>query len=442
MSNALLTRVPEGVPEGPLATPPEDLLAPRANPFARMRLQLPGGLVAAIGLPMLVSDLTGLSPDPWSHVTGAKLIGLFAGFVAFRKMTAYRTGNSLLIALGTFGAAYLAAALFVLAQGLQIFTPMYVMSLTLVVAWFWGVGRISARTGPGAYLLAPGANGADLARLVPAALIEVSRPSHADRLLGLPIVADPASPNLGRDWLHYLKEAKVAGREVITPARLIELNAGRLKLSHASEEPMARAEADTLYLLAKRYFDVALAVGALVLLWPLLLIVALAIRAGSPGPALFRQERMGFRGQPFTLWKFRSMRERPAGAGSLNEDMTQTDDQRITWIGKFIRKFRIDELPQIWNILKGDMSWIGPRPETLSLSAHYQDVIPHYRYRHVVRPGITGWAQVRQGHVVSVSDVSTKLEYDFFYVRHVSIWLDFLILILTLRVVLTGQGAK
>ena len=205
---------------------------------------------------------------------------------------------------------------------------------------------------------------------------------------------------------------------------------------------MARAEADTLYLLAKRYFDVALAVGALVFLWPLLLIVALAIRAGSPGPALFRQERMGFRGQPFTLWKFRSMRERPAGAGSLNEDMTQTDDQRITWIGKFIRKFRIDELPQIWNILKGDMSWIGPRPETLSLSAHYQDVIPHYRYRHVVRPGITGWAQVRQGHVVSVSDVSTKLEYDFFYVRHVSIWLDFLILILTLRVVLTGQGAK
>ena len=421
---------------------PDVRLAQRPNPFGRIRFQMAGGLVAAIGIPLLVSELINPPTDHWSLLTGAELIGLLAGFIAFRKMTAYKAGAPLLVAAGSFGAAYLAAAVIVWMQGLQLFLPAFLLSLTLTIGWFWIVGRILARRQAGPFLLAPGVSSQDLSPLVSVDFIAVDQTSQADRFAPLPIIANPQK--LARDphWRDYLNEAKVAGREVITPASLLEINAGRLRLFHASEELVRQAGPEALYLLAKRYFDIAVAAGVLLVLWPFLLLIAVLIRLSSPGPALFRQERMGYRGKTFTMWKFRSMRMRKAGEDSLTADMTQADDQRITGIGKIIRKFRVDELPQIWNILKGEMSWIGPRPETVALSAHYQDTIPHYRYRHMVRPGITGWAQVRQGHVVSVADATTKLEYDFFYVRHVSVWLDFLILILTIRVVLTGQGAK
>ena len=153
---------------------------------------------------------------------------------------------------------------------------------------------------------------------------------------------------------------------------------------------------------------------------------------------------MGYGGKPFTLYKFRSMRVAPtsAAAGDVQKDMTESDDDRITRIGKLIRRTRIDELPQLLNILLGQMSWIGPRPETLALSAWYEDKIPFYRYRHILRPGITGWAQVKQGHVTSVDDVKEKLEYDFYYVRNFSVWLDILIVMQTVRVIFRGHGAK
>jgi lipopolysaccharide/colanic/teichoic acid biosynthesis glycosyltransferase len=136
------------------------------------------------------------------------------------------------------------------------------------------------------------------------------------------------------------------------------------------------------------------------------------------------------------------MREARHSGNAREADITKSDDDRITAVGRFIRKTRIDELPQIVNILMGQMSWIGPRPETLRLSEWYESDIPFYRYRHIVRPGISGWAQVRQGHVADVDDVREKLEYDLYYVKHFSVWLDLLIVMHTIRVVLTGHGAK
>ena len=122
--------------------------------------------------------------------------------------------------------------------------------------------------------------------------------------------------------------------------------------------------------------------------------------------------------------------------------MTGDGDDRITRLGAFLRRSRIDELPQMWNILKGEMSWIGPRPEAEVLSAWYTGDIPFYRYRHVVRPGISGWAQVNQGHVAEVDDIHLKLQYDFFYIKYFSPWLDLLILFRTVRTMLTGFGSK
>lgn len=122
--------------------------------------------------------------------------------------------------------------------------------------------------------------------------------------------------------------------------------------------------------------------------------------------------------------------------------MTQSDDARITRIGHFLRRSRIDELPQVFNVLRGQMSFIGPRPEAIALSKWYEEHLPFYLYRHIVRPGITGWAQVNQGHVADLDSVSQKLNYDFFYIKNFSSWLDALIVIKTLKTMITGFGSK
>jgi lipopolysaccharide/colanic/teichoic acid biosynthesis glycosyltransferase len=136
------------------------------------------------------------------------------------------------------------------------------------------------------------------------------------------------------------------------------------------------------------------------------------------------------------------MRVEPVATDARESAMTRAQDARITRVGRFIRLTRLDELPQALNILRGEMSWIGPRPEALALSRWYEAELPFYRYRHIVRPGITGWAQVSQGHVTEVGDVREKLHYDFYYIKNFSPWLDFLIVLRTIRVIVTGHGAR
>jgi lipopolysaccharide/colanic/teichoic acid biosynthesis glycosyltransferase len=158
---------------------------------------------------------------------------------------------------------------------------------------------------------------------------------------------------------------------------------------------------------------------------------------------LFRQKRVGRGGHEFTVYKFRTMRlVTDLDPNDRAAAMTGDGDVRITKLGNFLRRMRLDELPQLWNILKGEMSFIGPRPEAQVLSSWYTSEIPFYRYRHVVRPGISGWAQVNQGHVAEVDEVHTKLQYDFFYIKYFSPWLDVLILFRTIKTMLTGRGAR
>ncbi|MGT2516893.1 sugar transferase (plasmid) [Sphingomonas panni] len=176
---------------------------------------------------------------------------------------------------------------------------------------------------------------------------------------------------------------------------------------------------------------------------PLLLVVALLIKLDSRGPILFRQERMGYRGRPFRIFKFRTMRVQvDIPEDSRTAAMTGDNDPRITKLGRFLRHSRIDELPQMLNIIAGDMSWIGPRPEAVPLSVWYEQEIPFYFYRHIVRPGITGWAQVNQGHVSDIESVSDKLGYDFYYIQNFSAWIDVLITLRTISTMLNGFGAR
>lgn len=167
-------------------------------------------------------------------------------------------------------------------------------------------------------------------------------------------------------------------------------------------------------------------------------LAALAIRIVDGGPVLFRQTRIGLGGRPFTMLKFRTMRS------DTDETRLYTvpNDSRVTRLGRFLRRYRIDELPQIVNILRGEMSWIGPRPEAIELAEWYESQIPYYSYRHVVRPGISGWAQVHQGNVGEVKAATGKLQFDFYYIKYFSPWLDILIAAKTVQIILTGRGAQ
>ena len=188
-----------------------------------------------------------------------------------------------------------------------------------------------------------------------------------------------------------------------------------------------------------RAFDIMASLGLLVLTLPLMLLTALLIRLDSPGPILYRQERVGLHGQSFTLLKFRSMR---ADAEAHGPAWAQTKDPRITRVGQIIRKTRIDELPQLLNVLHGEMSFVGPRPERPHFVEQLAAAIPHYDERSLVKPGVTGWAQVNYPYGASVEDARMKLSYDLYYVRNRSLLLDFLILVATVRVILFQEGAR
>jgi sugar transferase (PEP-CTERM system associated) len=191
---------------------------------------------------------------------------------------------------------------------------------------------------------------------------------------------------------------------------------------------------------SRRLLSLMVAAAGLVVTAPLLALIALAIALDSRGPVLFVHERAGYRGRPFRLVKFRTMRGQPTP--SSDSVWHRDDDGRITRVGGWLRKLRLDELPQLWNILKGDMDLVGPRPEVVENVHVMAEMIPYYSLRHVVRPGLTGWAQVRYGYSVSLEQVTEKMRYDLFYIKHMSFWLDVRILIDTVKIALFGRGAQ
>jgi lipopolysaccharide/colanic/teichoic acid biosynthesis glycosyltransferase len=247
---------------------------------------------------------------------------------------------------------------------------------------------------------------------------------------------------LGPEWERLIADTAVAGHPVYHIKQVQESLTGRVDIEHLSENSFGSLIPNLSYRKIKRAADLLAALIMLPLLLLPAILVALAIKLESPGPVFFRQLRRGYRGSIFKVVKFRTMRHDAGFEHGLEEMMTRPGDARITRVGRFLRRSRIDELPQVWNIIMGEMSWIGPRPEALSLSEWYESELPFYIYRHIVRPGISGWAQVNQGHVTDLESVHEKLHYDFYYIKNFSAWLDLLILSKTIATVFTGQGAR
>jgi len=191
---------------------------------------------------------------------------------------------------------------------------------------------------------------------------------------------------------------------------------------------------------AKRLFDIGASGALLLLSMPLILFTALLIRLESRGSAFYRQTRVGLFGQEFTIVKLRSMRIDAEVAGKAV--WAEQDDPRITRVGRVIRKLRIDELPQLWTVLRGEMSFVGPRPERPTFVAELQQKMPYFAERHMVKPGITGWAQINYPYGASLDDARHKLEYDLYYAKNYTPFLDVVILLQTFRVVLFPEGAR
>jgi sugar transferase (PEP-CTERM system associated) len=241
-----------------------------------------------------------------------------------------------------------------------------------------------------------------------------------------------------------LLKAKLSGIRVSEMSSFLERETGRVDLGSVSPSWLIFSDgflgAKPGAVISKRLFDVAASTLLLALSSPILLVTALLIKLTSPGPVFYRQERVGQLGRSFDVIKFRSMRVDAEKDGT--PQWAQAQDPRVTPIGRVIRATRIDEIPQIFCVLKGDMSFVGPRPERPFFVQDLAAQIPFYNERHVVKPGITGWAQLNYPYGASVEDARHKLEYDLYYVKNYSLFLDLLILIQTVRVVLWRDGVR
>jgi exopolysaccharide biosynthesis polyprenyl glycosylphosphotransferase len=257
------------------------------------------------------------------------------------------------------------------------------------------------------------------------------------------IVAITHRHAIGDTLFDDLLRCRELGIHLSTMSTLYERLLGRVPVQHVGRDltmalPSADASYHRLFALVKRLIDLAVGVAGLGVLALVIPCVALANRVGSPGPLFYRQVRVGRHGQPFQVIKFRSIiPDAEAVSGAV---WASTGDDRITPVGRFLRRTRLDELPQFVNILRGEMSLIGPRPERPEFVEQLAATIPFYRARHAVRPGLTGWAQVQFRYGNSEDDARIKLEYDLYYVKHASFLLDLRIALQTAPVMLLAKG--
>jgi sugar transferase (PEP-CTERM system associated) len=244
--------------------------------------------------------------------------------------------------------------------------------------------------------------------------------------------------------LSDLLRVKTTGVHVNDLSSFLERETGRVDLDSLNPSWLIFSDGFSagrrLSSAAKRLFDVAVSAVLLVFTAPLILVTALLIKLESEGPAFFRQRRVGLYGQTFDIVKLRSMRQ-DAEVGGVAV-WAQEDDPRVTRVGAVIRKLRIDELPQAWSVLKGEMSFVGPRPERPQFVADLEARLPFYAERHMVKPGITGWAQINYPYGATIEDARQKLEYDLYYAKNYTPFLDLLILLQTMRVILWPEGAR
>ena len=409
--------------------------------------------------------------------TGATLFTIFFYMLFFYILDAYSVGNEdfketigrVLVAclLGIISSATASYAFQHWRFDRETVAMLFALSLCLSLGWRW-IYHLNAerlthplrillvgvdRAGKVRQLLAEGLPKAEILGYVgerdqgpdagpclgaPFMALDIAKEKQATMILLLPDA--PIDDDIARDLL----EAKLRGSMVVDIRSFYEHVVQRLPLSQINDEWLLQTEGFSLNTRGslrrlKRALDVLISLLLLIPAAPIMLITAIIVRLESPGPVIYKQDRVGLFEKEFTVYKFRSMRADAEKNGAV---WASAQDARVTKFGKFIRKVRIDELPQIWNILKGDMSFIGPRPERMAFVTKLKETIPYYSLRHTVKPGLTGWAQVCYPYGASEEDARRKLEYDLYYIKNMSILLDINIVFKTVGVVLFPKGAR
>jgi sugar transferase (PEP-CTERM system associated) len=246
----------------------------------------------------------------------------------------------------------------------------------------------------------------------------------------------------GKMPINDLLQCKLQGVEIDEGITFFEAISGKIMVEKVTPGWLIFSEgfrAGLIRFVNKRIMDFVFSVSGILLSLPVTLLTALCIKLESPGPIFYRQERVGERGRHFSVIKFRSMRQDAEKHGAV---WAMENDPRVTRIGAIIRKTRIDEIPQMWNVLKGEMSFVGPRPERPVFVEQLTEKIPYYSLRHSVKPGITGWAQVCYPYGASEEDALRKLEYDLYYIKNMSVFIDLLIVFRTVKTILFRKGSR
>lgn len=407
-------------------------------PLARIRYQLAGGLVIAVLVPALLRarfelNMAGGSLENTVLGTTAAMI---VGAYILRRLLPFPGVQGNAFVLPAFAATYAATLLLFFFLRIDYSRFQFVASFFAAVPWFVAVSIFESKYKRPLLAVIPAGNANNLLRLPQADWCTLRHPEPLPaRVSGL--VADLRA-DLPAEWEKFIATCALRGVPVYHSKQISESLTGQVDIEHLSENSLGSLIPSSVYVKLKGSIDALVALVTIPLLVPFALVIAFLVKREDGGPILFYQQRMGYRGRIFTMLKFRTMRDRV----EEGKQFTVGDDPRVTKIGRHLRRFRLDEIPQIINILKGEMSWIGPRPEALSLSSWYERKIPFYSYRHIVKPGISGWAQVQQGYAAEIVAVTDKLHFDFFYIKHFSPWLDILIVARTIRTIYSGFGSR
>ena len=282
---------------------------------------------------------------------------------------------------------------------------------------------------PGA--LDPAVLGCGKVRWLPLSSPEISD----DAIDGLVVSGSCRDP----EWQRLETQCALEGIPVYYGTLVEEHIYGRISPERLSTGQLTEFKPRRLYAPVKRILDLVISLLAAPFLLVLVLALAVVIKLDSPGPIFFVQPRVGQGERVFRMIKFRSMRKTD---DAIEARFAAAGDDRVTKVGRFLRRTRLDELPQIWNVLKGDMSLVGPRPEQLGFVREFEKEIPFYGYRHLVKPGISGWAQINLGYAACIEETKEKLQFDLYYAKNSSLWLDLVILWRTLRIMVSGFGAR
>ena len=411
------------------------------NRAGRLRYQIGGALIFAVFLPYLIRVTTIQSVtqiQPSNQALFGCIIATIFGTVLFRNISTYPGVEKSAYVLPAFSLAYAALVFVLLMTRLDYNRTIILSGYVITIIWFLALQSFRGRSEVLKVGLLPFGKKIKMEAIPGINWVFLSDPMAP--IDGIDAIAADLRSDLPDEWDRRLADFALAGLPVYHTKHLVESLTGQVELEHLSENSFGSLTPVLAFMSTKAVLDWIAAVVALVLLFVPMLLIGLAIRLTSKGPALFLQYRVGYKGKIFTVLKFRTMTVRQEEG--VEASKTLENDQRITTIGRFLRRMRIDELPQIVNVLRGEMSWIGPRPEAEALSRWYEAEIPFYRYRHIVKPGITGWAQISQGHVTELGDVQDKLNYDFYYIKHFSPWIDVLIVVRTIKTIMTGFGSR